>query len=43
MFEVIWSVFSNAFVAREIAGLSRVRAQFTGTLNECNEWIAANK
>ena len=43
MFEVIWSVFADAFVVREIVGLSRVRPQFTGSLAECNNWIAGNK
>ena len=43
MFEVIWSVFADAFVVRKIEGFSRVRAKFTGTFVECNEWIARNK
>ena len=43
MYEVIWSVFADAFVVRKIEGLSRVRAKFTGTLAECHEWIARNK
>ena len=43
MFEVIWSVFSDAFVVRKIACISSVRPQFTGTLSECNDWIACNK
>lgn len=43
MFEVIWSVFADAFFVRKIEGLSRVRAKCTGTLAECIKWIARNK
>lgn len=42
MFEVIWSMFSNAYIVRPVNSYSTVKPMFIGTDSECNSWITKN-
>jgi hypothetical protein len=42
MYEVIWSVFSNAYISRPVNITSTIKPLFIGSLDECGTYIVKN-
>jgi hypothetical protein len=42
MYEVIWSVYSDAYIWRSVNIQSTIKPLFVGTLDECTNYIVKN-
>lgn len=43
VYEVVWSVFENSYIARPMSALSSLESKCIGTYNDCIDWIRRNK